>query len=234
MNAAVSPDEPEGFTHTLTSAATTSTPTGLGANSVFALGGGAAAPYVPEESLEPKVGRKSPQRDRLLQTLQACGELNTDGISEAMGISLQSAADLAWKCAKAGMIAYAERDGRKFYRTRSNQVKGFERWLEAKASAGGKPAQPPVRGINIDSVHGQAKPTKAAAATKAVQGGGLHSKALPIEPWDYIVANDIGFLEGNAIEHLTRWKDGNGVEGLQKALHCVQKAIEVNTKESRK
>lgn len=65
----------------------------------------------------------------------------------------------------------------------------------------------------------------------AIQHGGQHYKGMPIEPWDYIVANDIGFLEGNAIKYLTRWKSKNGVEDLHKALHYVQKAIEVNTRE---
>jgi hypothetical protein len=58
-----------------------------------------------------------------------------------------------------------------------------------------------------------------------VQIGGEHYK-FPIQPWDYIIANDIGYLEGTAIKYLTRWKRKNGVEDLKKARHFIDKAIE--------
>lgn len=63
----------------------------------------------------------------------------------------------------------------------------------------------------------------------AVQHGGTHYKQLPIEPWDYIVANGLGFLEGNAIKYLTRWRSKGGIEDLKKAAHYVHKLIEVAT-----
>jgi len=61
----------------------------------------------------------------------------------------------------------------------------------------------------------------------AVQHGGTHYKGLLIEPWDFIVANQIGFLEGNAIKYLARWRGKGGVEDLRKAAHYVQKLIEI-------
>jgi hypothetical protein len=60
----------------------------------------------------------------------------------------------------------------------------------------------------------------------ALQFGGDHYKDRAIEPWDYVLANGIGFCEGNAIKYLTRWKDKGGVEDLKKALHYIQKLIE--------
>lgn len=60
-----------------------------------------------------------------------------------------------------------------------------------------------------------------------VQHGGMHYKAKLIEPWDYIEANGIGFLDGNAIKYLTRWKDKGGIEDLKKARHYIDKLIEV-------
>lgn len=62
-----------------------------------------------------------------------------------------------------------------------------------------------------------------------IQHGGTHYKGKKIEPWDYIVANGIGFLEGNAIKYLSRWRDKGGIEDLKKAMHYVQKLIEVET-----
>lgn len=66
-----------------------------------------------------------------------------------------------------------------------------------------------------------------AAPANAIQHGGKHYKTMAIQPWDYIVANNIGFLDGSAIKYLTRWRDKGGVEDLRKACHFVQKLIEV-------
>lgn len=58
------------------------------------------------------------------------------------------------------------------------------------------------------------------------QISGNHYKT-PIECWDYLVANNIGYLEGNAIKYLSRWKKKNGLEDLRKAQHYIEKLIEV-------
>lgn len=58
------------------------------------------------------------------------------------------------------------------------------------------------------------------------QVGGNHYKKLVIQPWDYITANDIPYLEGCAIKYLTRWRDKGGVADLEKARHFIDKLIE--------
>ena len=58
------------------------------------------------------------------------------------------------------------------------------------------------------------------------QVGGAHYKAS-IECWDFILANNLGYLEGTAIKYLTRYKKKNGVEDLKKAIHFIEKLIEV-------
>lgn len=65
------------------------------------------------------------------------------------------------------------------------------------------------------------------------QIGGSHYKAQ-IECWDYIVANDLGYLEGTAIKYLTRFRKKNGVEDLKKAIHFIEKLIEVENELSSK
>lgn len=65
--------------------------------------------------------------------------------------------------------------------------------------------------------------------SNAIQYGGDHYKGKRIEPWDYIVANGIGFLDGTAIKYLSRWKEKNGVEDLRKAKHYIEKLIEIET-----
>lgn len=59
------------------------------------------------------------------------------------------------------------------------------------------------------------------------QEGGDHYKIKNIQPWDYIIANNLGFLEGNVVKYVTRYKDKNGLEDLKKARHYLQKLIEV-------
>jgi len=62
-----------------------------------------------------------------------------------------------------------------------------------------------------------------------VQYGGGHYKDKPIQPWDYIVANELGYLEGNIVKYVSRWKDKGGVNDLRKARHYLDKLIEVTT-----
>ena len=68
------------------------------------------------------------------------------------------------------------------------------------------------------------------AHNNAHQIGGNHYKNKAIQPWDYIVANDMGYLAGNIIKYVTRYKDKNGVEDLKKARHYLDKLIEVTVK----
>jgi len=62
-----------------------------------------------------------------------------------------------------------------------------------------------------------------------VQVAGGHYKNKVIQPWDFIVANNIGYLEGNVIKYVSRYKDKNGVEDLKKARHYLDKLIEVES-----
>lgn len=59
----------------------------------------------------------------------------------------------------------------------------------------------------------------------AKQVGGTHYQ-LPIQPVEYIVKNNLGYLEGNVIKYVTRYKNKNGVEDLHKAMHYLEMLIE--------
>ena len=61
-----------------------------------------------------------------------------------------------------------------------------------------------------------------------VQIAGTHYKDKAIQPWDYIVANELGYLEGNIVKYVSRWKDKGGIDDLRKARHYLDKLIEVN------
>lgn len=65
------------------------------------------------------------------------------------------------------------------------------------------------------------------------QVGGSHYQK-DIQPWDAMevwMSKEAfqGFLQGNAIKYLARWKDKGGVEDLRKAQHYIQKLIESET-----
>ena len=61
----------------------------------------------------------------------------------------------------------------------------------------------------------------------AIQHGGTHYKDKAVQVWDYIAANNLGYFEGNIVKYVSRWKDKNGVEDLKKAMHYLQKLIEL-------
>ena len=60
-----------------------------------------------------------------------------------------------------------------------------------------------------------------------MQIAGDHYKNKAVQPWDYIIANDLGYLEGNVVKYISRWKNKNGIEDLKKAQHYLSKLIEV-------
>jgi hypothetical protein len=59
------------------------------------------------------------------------------------------------------------------------------------------------------------------------QIGGRHYINKNIQPWDYIVANELGYLEGCIVKYVTRYKEKGGVDDLYKASHYLDKLIEV-------
>ena len=60
-----------------------------------------------------------------------------------------------------------------------------------------------------------------------VQVGGEHYKKNAIQPWDYITSNQLGYLEGNIVKYVSRWKDKGGRQDLEKAKHYLDKLLEV-------
>lgn len=62
------------------------------------------------------------------------------------------------------------------------------------------------------------------------QVGGDHYSKLAIQPVEYINANKLTYLQGNVIKYVTRYKDKNGVEDLQKAKHYIDLLIELEDK----
>jgi hypothetical protein len=45
------------------------------------------------------------------------------------------------------------------------------------------------------------------------------------------VTNQLGYLEGNVVKYVSRWKQKGGVDDLRKAMHYLEKLIEVSLNE---
>ena len=59
------------------------------------------------------------------------------------------------------------------------------------------------------------------------QVAGSHYKKYVIQPVEFIVKNDIAFLEANIIKYAVRHRDKNGVEDLRKVIHYALIAMEM-------
>ena len=53
---------------------------------------------------------------------------------------------------------------------------------------------------------------------------------MEIQPITYIMANGLGFCEGNIVKYVSRYKDKGGVEDLKKARHYLDMLIEQEQK----
>jgi len=63
------------------------------------------------------------------------------------------------------------------------------------------------------------------------QIGGNHYQK-EIQPWDAMEAwmsheAFVGYLQGNVIKYISRWKDKGGVQDIRKAQHYLEKMINI-------
>lgn len=54
------------------------------------------------------------------------------------------------------------------------------------------------------------------------QVSGSHYKDLKIQPVDFIWENNLNYLQGLAIRYIVRYKNKNGKEDLDKAIHVLE------------
>jgi len=69
------------------------------------------------------------------------------------------------------------------------------------------------------------KVTQKGANSKQIAGSHYSDKS--IQPWDFIYANNLGYFEGNCVKYVSRWRDKGGIEDLKKAIHYLEKLIEL-------
>jgi len=64
------------------------------------------------------------------------------------------------------------------------------------------------------------------------QIGGSHYKELKgPQPWDCVLAWNLGYLDGTALKYIARWRLKGGIQDIQKAIHFLEKLVEEETKE---
>lgn len=66
-----------------------------------------------------------------------------------------------------------------------------------------------------------------------VQVAGTHYKSKRIQPVEYIVANNLTFLEGCVVKRITRWRDkptDRMFEDLEKIKHEIDLLIQLEMK----
>lgn len=102
----------------------------------------------------------------------------------------------------------------------------------APPSPGPKVPPPPPRpkvvgGYQPASSVGQlVSPPKDPRSANAVQVGGDHYRQHAVQPWDAIEAWGLGFLDGNVVKYIARWRLKGGRADLLKARHYLDKLIE--------
>ena len=53
-----------------------------------------------------------------------------------------------------------------------------------------------------------------------------------IEVWDFVISQNLGFLDGNIIKYVCRYKGKNGLQDLKKARQYLDKLIGLNEQEN--
>lgn len=60
-----------------------------------------------------------------------------------------------------------------------------------------------------------------------IQVGGNHYKSLQMQPIILITKANCDFIQGCIIEHISRYKNKNGKQDVEKCIHYAQLAIEL-------
>jgi len=63
------------------------------------------------------------------------------------------------------------------------------------------------------------------------QVGGDHYLGFAISPVEFLMRNNVPFVEGCAIKYLLRWRDKGGIQDLRKAQHYIDILIEIEEKD---
>ena len=103
--------------------------------------------------------------------------------------------------------------------TRDEFVKRWNERIHSETSATTPPAQQETHTEETKPIQQEVKATD-------TQVGGNHYTKLAIQPMRYSMENRLDALQHTVIKYVTRFRDKNGVEDLEKAKHCIDMLIE--------
>ena len=59
-----------------------------------------------------------------------------------------------------------------------------------------------------------------------------HYTQWPIEPFTFLMLNNVPFAEASVVKYMMRWRKKNGIEDLRKAARIIEMMIELETNKS--
>lgn len=59
-----------------------------------------------------------------------------------------------------------------------------------------------------------------------IQIDGDHYRKLPMQPFEFLRANNVPHAEGECIYKLLRWREKGGVQDLRKVIHHIELIIQ--------
>lgn len=81
--------------------------------------------------------------------------------------------------------------------------------------------------VRCVSIHEEERaPKEEAVKNGAYVENPEHYNQYRIDPYFFLVANNVPFAEGNVIKYVLRWRRKNGIEDLKKARRCIDLLIE--------
>lgn len=85
-----------------------------------------------------------------------------------------------------------------------------------------------MENVNCGERVGTIPPTPVSVGLSALekQVGGNHYKQFPIQPVEFINANNLSYMQGNVIKYVVRYPFKNGIADLEKAKHYIEMLIE--------
>ena len=98
----------------------------------------------------------------------------------------------------------------------------MKRWNERIQSATNTTTPPEPQNKRTE----ETKPIQQEAKATDTQVGGNHYTKLAIQPMRYSMENGLDALQHTVIKYVTRFRDKNGIEDLEKAKHCIDMLIE--------
>jgi hypothetical protein len=84
--------------------------------------------------------------------------------------------------------------------------------------------------ITMSQTEGHWQVTGNVSTPMEIQIAGNHYKGKRIQPVEYIHANGMNFLEGCIVKRISRWRDKDGFQDLEKIKHEVDLLIEMEKK----